>query len=324
VELGQSVARGQVLARGGGLWGLLQGRCRSPVDGVLREVSRHTGVVLVEVTAPPVTVRALIAGTVVAVAPRRGVTIEGVATVVQGVFGVGADTVGRLVAAVRRPEGVLTAEIIGPELAGCVVLGGALVTGAALRRAGTVGVGALVTGGIEDADLTALLGSEVSVAVTGGEDVRPAVVVTGGFGRVAPDPVAYGLLLEREGSLTAVSPFTRVRAGAVRPEILVTEAAGAGVAAVHGDGGRDDPDGTLAPGRRVRLLGAMHLGRTGVVRALLPDPRTFPSEARLPAVQVELPGDRRIVVPRANVELLDTPAPPARPHGAGEGAGREV
>jgi hypothetical protein len=316
VAPGAAVTRGSVIARWRSLWGLLSSSCRSPVTGIVQEVSPRTGQVLIASHAHAVEVPALLDGEVVAVTPERGADIAGRATVVQGIIGLGGEVYGPLVAAVKHSEGVVTAEMIGPELAGHIVLGGAIVTGSALRRAAEVGVAALVTGGVEDSDLTELLGGELSVAVTGRESVRPVVIVTGGFGRVPPDPVAFDLLRDREGEGAWACGATRVRAGAVRPEIVVPELAGrdnaSSVARRAGVGDvRSDADGRLAVGRRVRLVGIPHLGTIGTVASLPLGRRTFSSEGRLPAVEVLLAGKRKILVPRANVELLDTPDPPA-------------
>jgi hypothetical protein len=324
VAPGDTVARGAVLARTRELWGLLRSSCRAPVGGVVRDVSPRTGQVLIEAATASVEVRALLAGRVVAVAAGRGVDVAGRAALVQGVLGVGGEACGPLAAAVRRPESVVTAEMIGPELAGRVVLGGALVTGSALQRAAAVGVAALVTGGIEDRDLTDLLGAELAVAVTGSEELRPVLVITGGFGRFPFDPLAFDLLLAREGALACACGRTRVRAGAVRPEVIVpletggapgsgpgsgAGAPGAAGPAAAGVDARGGEDGRLAIGRRVRVVTAPHLGRIGTVAALPTERRTFPSEGRFLAVEVALPGGRRIVVPRANVELLSPDAP---------------
>jgi len=204
VAPGDAVARGAVLARTSELWGLLRGVCRSPIDGRVRDVSPRTGQVLVEAATEQVEVTALLAGEVVAVTAERGVDVAGRAALVQGILGVGGEACGPIAAVVRRPESVVTAEMIGPELAGRVVLGGALVTGDALQRAADVGVAALITGGVEDRDLTELIGDELAVAVTGLEDLRPVLVITGGFGRVPFDPHAFGILLEREGTPACV------------------------------------------------------------------------------------------------------------------------
>ncbi|MFO7653122.1 MAG: hypothetical protein R6X25_04795 [Candidatus Krumholzibacteriia bacterium] len=311
VAPGAVVVRGQPLARLHGLAGWLGGQCRSPADGTVREVSPHTGQVLLEVASVALELMALLGGRVVEVAEGRGVDIVGRATLVQGIVGVGGEVVGELAAAVSRHDAVLTSELIGPELAGKVVLGGALVTGSALRRAAAVGVGALITGGVDDADLAELLGHELSVAVTGHEVIRPTLVVTGGFGRVPQDPRAFAMLNRRLGSPAGVRAATRVRAGAQRPEILVSEPDDGGcpadsIPAVGGDA-RAGRTADLRPGQRVRLIGATHLGRIGVVAGLPPGRHTFSGGGRHPAVEVQVPGGRTLIVPRANVELLDAP-----------------
>ena len=68
---------------------------------------------------------------------------------------------------------------------GCVVVGGARVTAQAIERARKVGVAAIIAGGIDDADLEAVLGYDLGVAITGSERIGLTVVITEGFGEIA-------------------------------------------------------------------------------------------------------------------------------------------
>jgi hypothetical protein len=90
---------------------------------------------------------------------------------VQGIFGIGPETSGPIVIANPDPARRLTVADIRPEHKGAVLVGGSLADLAVLRRAIEVGVAALVTGGLDAADLKTLLGYDLGVAITGGETV---------------------------------------------------------------------------------------------------------------------------------------------------------
>ena len=65
------------------------------------------------------------------------------------------------------------------------MVGGARVSHAAVQRAIEVGVAGIVAGGVDDADLKAMLGYDLGVAITGSERIGLTVVITEGFGEIA-------------------------------------------------------------------------------------------------------------------------------------------
>ncbi len=227
LAVGDHVAAGEVIARTRGLWGWLGSVCRSPVDGTVAAVSQHTGQVLVERPAAPLEVRAYLPGIVAEVVAGRGVAVTGWGALVPGVFGVGAECAGELALAVRRPDAVLTGELVGADHAGQILVAGALVTGDALARAAAAGARGVIAGGVAAADLAGWLGRELTVADTTDVAAPLTLVVLGGFGRVPLDRRVFALFAATEGRQACLSGVTRVRAGAVRPEVVIPLASSA-------------------------------------------------------------------------------------------------
>lgn len=217
VREGDRVSAGQILAQG--MEGLMADRVYAPADGVVEAVDTRTGGVAIRRPHRPAEVDAYLAGRVVEVFAEWGVAVAARGYQVAGVFGIGGQAYGTLRVAVSDPEGVLDADAISDADAGKVLLGGALVTVDALRRARQVGVRGIVTGGVNHGDLAAFVGREV-MGITGQEPVVP-VVVTGGFGRRAMDARLFDLLASCAGRTVSVDGTTQVRAGAIRPEVLV-------------------------------------------------------------------------------------------------------
>ena len=78
--------------------------------------------------------------------------------------------------------------------------GGARVSHAAVQRAIEVGVAGIVAGGVDDADLKAVLGYDLGVvAITGSERIGLTVVITEGFGEIAMSERTFRILQQREG-----------------------------------------------------------------------------------------------------------------------------
>jgi hypothetical protein len=226
--IGSPVRRGEILAEGKSLFGLVRQRAESPCDGTLETVSPITGQLIVREPPIPVEVAAYVRGLVSDILPGEGVVIETRGALLQGIFGVGGETFGPLRVAVEKPTDDLTADRLRPELRGAVVVGGAYVSHATLMRAREVGVAAVVVGGFDDQDLRQLLGRDLGVAITGAEELGFTLVLTEGFGRIHMAERTWRLLRGHEGEQASVSGATQIRAGVMRPEIIIPRA-GAGV-----------------------------------------------------------------------------------------------
>jgi hypothetical protein len=302
VAVGDTVAAGQELARTRGVFGLLASVCRAPVAGTVMAVSPHTGRILLEEPAAPLEVQAFLPGIVSAVHPERGATVSGWAARVAGVFGVGGERCGDLLPLVGRPSSMLEAAQIDGAVAGRVLLGGAGVRADALGRAAALGAVGLITGGIGDLDLSGWLGRSTVLADTTGIPGPLTVVVTGGFGRVPMDADTFELLRAYAGQLVCVSGWTRVRAGAVRPEVIVPLAEEPTASATH------ELAPELAVGSLVQVVRAPWFGRRGRVGRLPEDPQVVASGARCLVAEVDLAsGDGTVAVPRCNLEVLAGP-----------------
>ncbi len=305
--VGDHVVAGEVIARTHGLWGWLGSLCHAPLAGTIAAVSQHTGQVLIETPAAPLEVRAYLPGIVAEVVPRRGVAVTGWGALVPGVFGVGAECAGELVLAVRRPDAVLTGELVGADHAGQILVAGALVTGDALTRAADAGARGVIAGGVPAADLTDWLGCELTVADTTEVAAPLTLVVLGGFGRLPLDRRVFALLAASEGRQACLSGVTRVRAGAVRPEVIIplTSSPAGGAAGA-------EVTAALAVGCRVLIVREPWFGRRGRVARLPRDPQALDNEARCLVAEVDLDEGRTVQVPRANVEIMGESGPEAR------------
>ncbi|MDP7277286.1 MAG: hypothetical protein QF363_17535, partial [Planctomycetaceae bacterium] len=149
-QVGDTVAIDERLAETKGIFGFFKANCGSRVAGTIETISEVTGQVIIRGEPLPVQVTAYIAGDVVEAIAGEGVVIESDATFVQGIFGIGGETVGPLVMACDSPGQELTPERITNEMAGAVVVGGGRMTGEAVKQAIDVGCTALVSGGLDD------------------------------------------------------------------------------------------------------------------------------------------------------------------------------
>jgi hypothetical protein len=298
--LGSAVEVGEVVARGRSLFGLLTQSAIAPVAGTIESVSAVTGQLILREPPLPVEVNAYVRGLVAEVIPGEGVVIETEATFIQGIFGVGGETHGEIVVVAEAPDQELSGERLSEAHRGKVVIGGAYVSYETLMRARALGVAAVVVGGFDDGDLRRLLGRDLGVAITGSEELGFTLVLTEGFGRIPMADRTWRLLEARRGSAASVSGATQIRAGVMRPEILVPLGEGA-VA-------RERPAVStgIEPGSLLRVIREPHFGRIATVVELPPELHELESGSMARVMVVEFADDRtRALVPRANVELIE-------------------
>src|SRR5206468_10857049 len=136
----------------------------------------------------------------------------------------GGETWGEIAIAGESPDQPLAAAMLSPAHRGKVVVGGAHVSYATLMRARELGVAAVVAGGFDDHDLRQLLGRDLGVAITGSEELGLTLVLTEGFGRIPMAERTWRLLVSHDGEQASVSGATQIRAGVLRPEVLVPHA----------------------------------------------------------------------------------------------------
>ncbi|MCE2413901.1 hypothetical protein J4G07_07855 [Candidatus Poribacteria bacterium] len=301
--VGEAIAKDEIIATTKGLFGLFKSQARSPIDGTIEAVSDVTGQVILREPPIPVEVKAYTDGTVTEIAPNEGVTVETYGTYIQGIFGVGGETVGNLTLAVSSPSDELTVGQILPEHQGDILVGGSLVTTEAIQEAVQQGVKGIIAGGIDDADLRELLGYELGVAITGSEEIGITLVITEGFGSIAMAEQTFTLLKAREGMKTSINGATQIRAGVVRPEIvipLVSE----GVETVE-EGKTESMEGILEVGSSVRIIREPYFGKLGRVTELPVELQNLETEAQVRVLRVELEDGHQITLPRANVEAIE-------------------
>lgn len=269
---------------------LFKSAARSPIRGVVDTISEVTGQVLLREPPQPLELTAYLDGTVIEVIPREGVVIETRGMLVQGIFGLGGERTG--------PIEIVEDLDLKPEHKGKVVVGRELVSAEALRRAREIGVAALVAGGIHDRDVRDLLGYDIGVAITGTEAIGFTLIITEGFGRIAMARRTFELLSENRGKKASVCGATQIRAGVIRPEIIVAAERGKEQStALRTEG--------LRVGDLVRVIREPYFGRIGRVVDLPPELQALPTESKARVAKLDLGNGAVVTVPRTNVEILE-------------------
>ncbi|MBT5270905.1 MAG: hypothetical protein HOL70_15830, partial [Candidatus Marinimicrobia bacterium] len=176
--VGSEFAKGEMIAETNGLFGFFKSNVKAPINCTLESISSITGQVVLRDAPIPVEVDAYIRGVVAEVVPEEGVIIETEAVFIQGIFGIGGESRGELVVVTDSREDELTADMIKPEHAGKVLVGGSFISLAAYKKALSMKVAGVVVGGFNYFDLEEILGYTLGVAITGSEDLVTSLVLT--------------------------------------------------------------------------------------------------------------------------------------------------
>lgn len=298
---GDTVSKGEMLAETKGLFGFFKSNVTAPIDCTLESISPVTGQVVLRDAPIPVEIDAYIRGTIAKVIPEEGVVIETEGVFIQGIFGIGGESRGELVILTESREDELTADMIKTEHAGKVLVGGSFLSLAAYKKALSMKVAGVVVGGFNYFDLEEILGYTLGVAITGSEDLVTSLVLTEGYGEIRMGSRTFNLLKQHSGKFTSINGATQIRAGVIRPEIVIPLDA----QDIKGDAQSAKVNEGIQAGSLVRVIRAPYFGRIGTVTSLPSPLQKMESETMVRVAEIKI-DDQILTIPRANLEMVET------------------
>jgi hypothetical protein len=280
VEPGMALEQGMPLVHKRGFLGRKE--LASPVDGILYEISN--GRLIVQQTSDWVELRAMVQGRVINQIPNRGVVLEIHGSLVQAIWGSGKEGYGKIKVAAETADAPFTAEQMGPDVVGHILVVGKGGQLEAFQRAEESSVRGIIAGSIT-ADIYQVASSFAF-----------PVVVTDGIGDQSMTQPIFQLLQQAVGR--EVSLFGRAQDhGGNRPEIIIPRPATPGV---------EPPPShkPLAVGQTVRLLRSPYNNQIGKVVRLYQRAKTTPIGTRAHGADVKLSDGHIVFVPYANLDAI--------------------
>ena len=306
VNVGDRVEKETIVAQSKGLFGLFKSEYKAGCAGTLELFSEHTGHLGVRLPPTPVERDAYVQGVVKKVIPGEGVVVECEGAMIQGIFGVGGERQGEIAVVSSGPSDPLTDAMLTESHRGKFVIGGSNVSGAALRKAAQLGILGIVVGGVIDRELIDYLRGalndpnfDIGVAITGQEPIPFTLVVTEGFGTIPMAQRTFDLLKSLEGQFASINGATQIRAGVIRPEVIVPLD---GAAPAPAESAEDA--GELKIGTPIRIIRDPYFGALGTVTNLPPELVKVESETWVRVLSAKLQDAREVTIPRANVEII--------------------
>ncbi len=297
-EIGDKIGIGEMIAESKGLFGMFKNTVMSEYEGTFEALSEISGHMLIREAPIPVEITAYVHGKIVEVIPEEGAIIETRGALVQGIFGIGGERHGTIRVAVSSPSELLDKSHIKADDAGKILIGGSGVSFEAIKEAERVGAVGLIAGAVRDDDIIKYLGYDIGVAITGQEPIPLSLIATEGFGNLSIATRTFELMKSLEGQSASMNGATQIRAGVIRPELIVpAKVAPTGAPAAASSG-------ALEVGTPIRVIREPYFGKLGSVTGLPPELQVVESGTEVRVLEAKLDDGAIVTVPRANVEII--------------------
>jgi hypothetical protein len=281
VKVGDVIPKGELIAR---QKGFMSQTITAPQSGRVLVVGN--GQVLMEVGDSTFELKASLPGVVTRQLDDRGVEITFSGALIQGVWGNGELNVGMMLPMLTSAEGSLALQQLDVSLRGSVLLAGYCDDPGILKTADELPVRGLILGGMSSALVPQALQSHYPIILIDGFYKRPL------------NSTAFKLLTtnaKRDVTLNAVSWDKQTGA---RPEIYIP------LPVTQPPPSPRDAE-AFAPDQSVRLTQEPHSGEVATLVNLKVGLTPMPSGIKVAAAEVRLESGEQIVVPLANLEVLE-------------------
>lgn len=300
MDIGSKIDKNDLLAETEGLFGFFKSNVKSPATGTVESISDVTGQVVIREAPLPVEIDAYIQGSIDEIIEDEGVVIKSQGAFIQGIFGIGGESRGKIKVLAPSRDSELTAEMITSDHKDMILVGGNFISLDAYKKALDCNVAGVVIGGFNYYDLEEVLGYTLGVAITGSEDLVTSLVVTEGYGKIQMGQQTYDLLSECNGLLASINGATQIRAGVIRPEIIIPIFD----AAKNDNENKAGKTTGMTDGSTVRVIRSPNFGKIGIVKELPSELRKMESETMVRVAIIDIDG-KQFEIPRSNLEVVE-------------------
>ena len=296
IKEGDLIKLNQEVLNYSSFWGLFKANLLSPVAGEVEFISASTAHIGIRLKPKPIELKAYLSGRVVEVIGNTAVRIETEASLFQGIFGLGAERFGRIRLLEIAAGQKITESCIPENCKGHILIGGTTPDILALKKIAASGASGLICGGIEGGVIREFLGYELGLALTGSEQIPFTLIITEGFGSLALSQKVLDLSKKLTGQVASINGATQVRAGALRPELIVSN--------TPLKPSIVKSEKTLSIGANVRVIRYPYFGQVASVIELPEQVQPIATGAEARVVKIKLPNSEIVLVPRANIEMF--------------------
>lgn len=278
---GETISAGDVIAQGPR--GFTQRIVRAPYDGKIAAIEH--GKIILQRDLPPFELIAGYTGTVADLIEGRGVIIETVGALVQGVWGNERVDSGLMRTLAAQPDSVLKPKDLNVNTRGAFILSGHVEDPETLKVAMDVPIRGLI------------LASMPPALIELARKMPYPILLTEGFGKLPMNSAAFTLLStnqDRDVTVNAQSiNFYKGRC----PEVLIN-------LPISGQAPAPPLPKAFAPGQLVRVVREPYAAQCGTIQSILPGLSVLPNQLRAACARVELEDKQQVIIPLVNLEVL--------------------
>ena len=288
----ENIKKGQIIARSKGLFGLFKSEVKSPLDGIVGNISDVTGQVIISEKPYPIEVDAYIPGKINSVVDKEGVIVSSHGMLIQGIIGIGGEKKGYI-------KTINNSEIDSEQnINDKIIVMKSNLTYDFYKKVSDLGIQGVVCGGIDYNTLTKILKKPLGVAITGMEDTT-TIIVTEGFGEILMADRTYQLLDKNNGKFASINGATQIRAGVMRPEIFI----GSDIKSEQIESFNEE-NLAISIGSKVRIIRQPYFGQIGIVKNLPSELVKIETETTSRVAEIEFKNGKKAIIPRANLEVI--------------------
>ncbi len=280
------ISKGEVIARSKGLFGMFKTEVKSPLDGILGNISDVTGQVIISEKPYPIEVDAYIPGEVEAIFDNEGIVVKSKGTLIQGIIGVGGEKKGCI---------VIESE---DDVKDKIVVVKSCLTYDSYEKFNRLGVKGIVCGGIDYSTMTKILRRPLGVAITGMEKTI-TIIVTEGFGKIEMANRTYQILEKNTGKFCSINGATQIRAGVMRPEIFIGSNIELDNPSIF-----TEESLVISINSKVRIIRDPYFGKLGLVRELPSELMQIDTETKARVAIIAFEDGSEKIIPRTNLEVI--------------------
>jgi len=319
LKVGDIVTKGSIICELKSFFGLFHSTITSPIDGTVEFYNEQNAHIGIREKPTLLSIPAYISGTVSEVEKDKAVTIETHGALIQGIFGLGGERSGQITLLDVSSDEVVTPQHLHHlELQNAILIGGKSFSVEALNFCAEAHVSGVLTASITSQALKEFAGNQVNISVTGEENIPFTFIISEGFGELSLSEKVKHIAKVFNGKFASICGATQVRAGAMRPEIIIpsedftwTEEDVQNKQLLDktkrlkaASTTEDNRQSELTIGTTVRCIRVPFFGQFGSIIELPNAPATIPSGAIVRVCKVRLTDNREVMVPRANIEIV--------------------
>ncbi|MGC8734857.1 MAG: hypothetical protein ACP5RD_07475 [bacterium] len=301
---GDKVVEGETIIKYSSFFGLFKQEIKSSITGTIESISTSTGQIIIRKDPTLIETIAFVDGIIEEVIPKVGAIVKTYGTYIQGIFGIGREKIGKIKVIANDPNDEINSEKYLEKVEkGDIVVGGSYITKEIMDKLVNIGVVGIISGGIDAEVIKDILGYEIGVAVTGTENIPFTLVITEGFGKISMASKTFNLLKEAENKKASISGATQIRAGVIRPEIIIPF-----IDEIEDISKIDENkfSTALQEGALVRIIREPYFGKIAQIIELPEEPTLIPTESKVRIAKIKiLETNEEILYPRANIELIE-------------------